>query len=78
MYFDNWAGLVPADSSDNIWIGLHAMDENNTFGWTDGSKFDYTNWGDGEPNNSNGNEPCGEVWLTDLKLLTSGADFQKF
>ncbi|WKX89955.1 hypothetical protein Q1695_009080 [Nippostrongylus brasiliensis] len=32
----------------NVWIGLERT--GNTFTWSDGSKLDYSNWGQSEPN----------------------------
>ena len=45
--------------SENIlWIGLNSLSQAEGHSWTDGSPLDYTNWGDGEPNNANNMESC--------------------
>jgi len=31
------------------WIGLSNVVSEDTWAWEDGTTFDYTNWGDGEP-----------------------------
>ena len=40
-------------------IGLYRRESN--FLWTDGSKADYSNWNENEPNNDQGIENCGEI-----------------
>ena len=54
---NDWLMSVVRGTSDTWWIG--AADEWNegVWGWTDGTPFDYSNWGQGEPNNLN-NEDC--------------------
>ena len=43
----------------NLWIGLHDIDENRTFGWqTDSEPLSYTNWATNQPDNENGNQHC--------------------
>ena len=44
------------------WIGLHRKADNK-FYWLDGlpASGSYQNWKDGEPNNSGGNEKCGDL-----------------
>nr|XP_057915903.1 macrophage mannose receptor 1 [Doryrhamphus excisus] len=48
-------------SSDAAWIGLSFLGTNEGFVWTDGSPYEFENWGYGEPNNYNDNEHCTEV-----------------
>ena len=47
---DFLANLAGADS----WIG--GSRQGDSWTWTDGSVFNYTNWNTGEPNNENGQE----------------------
>ena len=47
-----------------LWIGGYRTD-NNKWAWVTGEKWKYTNWGDGEPNNSSNvvsNENSVAVW----------------
>ena len=46
------------DSGSRAWIGLNDIDFENIFVYTDGTSFDYENWGDGQPDNAGGNENC--------------------
>lgn len=47
-----------------LWIGGY-RDDDGKWKWVTGEKWKYTNWGDGEPNNSSNvvsNEKCVAVW----------------
>uniref|UniRef100_A0A8C4T3W8 Uncharacterized LOC114657714 n=1 Tax=Erpetoichthys calabaricus TaxID=27687 RepID=A0A8C4T3W8_ERPCA len=47
------------DSSGPVtWFGGSNCVRDSTWLWTDGSKWDYTNWNPGEPNNAGGTERC--------------------
>ncbi len=39
-------------SSKHLWVGGYREDDNTVWMWVTGETWDYTNWGDGEPNNS--------------------------
>ncbi|XP_014898347.1 lactose-binding lectin l-2-like [Poecilia latipinna] len=44
---------------DNIyWIGLSDIHKDGTYFWSDGSRFNFSFWNAGEPNNNGGSEPC--------------------
>lgn len=66
---DNAAVRAEGDSvfgSQSLWIGLHDMNNEDTFEWQDGSgEADnyYTNWSSGEPNDSGNNEDCIEMYF---------------
>uniref|UniRef100_A0A914YSI8 C-type lectin domain-containing protein n=1 Tax=Panagrolaimus superbus TaxID=310955 RepID=A0A914YSI8_9BILA len=51
-----------ADSSRS-WIGLSTPDNNTTWEWTDGTPFDYKNWGINEPD-GHGVQNCGIMWIS--------------
>ena len=45
---------------DVFWIGIHDPTEGTFVYASDGSPVEYTNWGEGQPNNS-GDEDCVEI-----------------
>ncbi|XP_054914869.1 ladderlectin-like [Poeciliopsis prolifica] len=40
------------------WIGLSDIHKDGRYFWSDGSRFDFTFWKTGEPNDSRQSEPC--------------------
>lgn len=49
---------------ENLWIGA-SRDESGAWAWVTGEPWSYTNWNEGEPNNSSNvapNETCAAVW----------------
>uniref|UniRef100_A0A672SUD7 C-type lectin domain-containing protein n=1 Tax=Sinocyclocheilus grahami TaxID=75366 RepID=A0A672SUD7_SINGR len=50
--------LLP--SSTRCWIGAHDGEQEGQWVWSDGTPYDFTYWGSGEPNNL-GTENCGEL-----------------
>ncbi|AKT40614.1 uncharacterized protein CMC5_047700 [Chondromyces crocatus] len=50
-----------AISSDRWWIGLRRNINSGAWQWSNGMPVTYTNWAPGEPNNSGGNEHCGQI-----------------
>ena len=47
--------------NEHYWIGLNDLQDENTFVWTDGTRYDasvFNYWGAGEPNDANSNEDC--------------------
>lgn len=52
------------DQEKNLWIGA-SCDGNGNWSWVTGEQWSYTNWNDGEPNNSSNvlpNENCAALW----------------
>ena len=50
------AGIAP---DNTFWIGFNDIENEGTFSWIDSTTDNnYTNWNDGEPNNSGNNQDC--------------------
>ncbi|XP_041091572.1 lectin-like [Polyodon spathula] len=45
-------------SLQRAWIGGLRFPKSNLFIWTDGTKWDYTNWAPGQPDNWHNDEDC--------------------
>ena len=53
-------------SMTKCWIGAHSIDNTDYgFYWIDGSEWNYTKWGNGEPNDWSGIEDCVEIAWND-------------
>ncbi|XP_033624617.1 macrophage mannose receptor 1-like [Asterias rubens] len=57
-YFIKMANIT---TDESYWIGFHDSTSEGGFEWTDGSPVEYTNWHDGEPNDYDAAEDCGEM-----------------
>ncbi|XP_794280.1 perlucin-like protein [Strongylocentrotus purpuratus] len=59
--YDLWKSLIDESflvgGQRTYWIGLHDVQNENFFEWSDGTPMDYSMWCSGEPNNSGG-EDC--------------------
>jgi hypothetical protein len=51
-----WDAAVEVQGA-SWWFGLHDTDTEGEYVWTDGTPFDFEDWGDGEPNDDGG-EDC--------------------
>ncbi len=58
---NDWLASQPLSSA---WIGLSDTAVEGTFVWVDGSSLTTAYWKDGEPNDYNGNEDCGGMYLS--------------
>ena len=49
-----------------LWLGMNRSAVDLKFYWVDGTPLEghYQNWADGEPNNSNNGEHCGNMYGT--------------
>ena len=67
--------MVTLDSLDNyVWIGGNDIDTEGSWVWIDGSAWNYTNWGSGEPNNCCGtpNTCCGGEHCVEMRGTGNG------
>jgi hypothetical protein len=55
------ADVLSTNSIGHAWIGLYQSWSGGAFQWVAGSSVGYTNWGSGEPNNTDGNEDFVEL-----------------
>ena len=42
------------NGKENLWLGGHDTHKEGHYVWSDGTAFSYQNWGNGEPNNGQG------------------------
>ena len=64
-------------ANNRVWIGYTKLDS-DTYGWSDHSPNNYTNWYDAEPNNLHHNESCAQMLNTatcDIKKNGKWNDF---
>ena len=55
--------LLEVNDVRRVWIGLFKLHHRGgSWGWTDGTPLDYTDWYPGEPNNVDQGEHCGALW----------------
>lgn len=45
---------LPEDNKVEYWLGGMAREWTSTWTWSDGTQFDFTFWGKGEPNYGDG------------------------
>ncbi len=50
------------DKERSLWIGLRRQWLTGPFVWLDGSRLDYANWCNGQPDNGGGTENCVHMW----------------
>jgi hypothetical protein len=50
------------DKERSLWLGLRRQWQGGPFIWMDGSKVDYVNWCNGQPDNGGGVENCVHMW----------------
>nr|XP_024653981.1 uncharacterized protein LOC101472202 [Maylandia zebra] len=50
-----------AGSYTRAWVGGNDRETETVWKWSDGSQFDFTNWGNGEPDNYGEGEDCMEI-----------------
>uniref|UniRef100_G3Q1V0 C-type lectin domain-containing protein n=1 Tax=Gasterosteus aculeatus aculeatus TaxID=481459 RepID=G3Q1V0_GASAC len=54
------------------WIGGSDAQEEKQWFWSDGTRFDYTNWANGEPNSLAGHQHCIQMNFGDAKAWDDG------
>ena len=59
----------------SVWLGLTDEYEEGAWQWVTGEPVDYTNWVDGEPNNSGGTEHYAEMYSFSGEWNDANYDF---
>jgi len=60
---NNWVAQIFSGTYGDIWIGANDIAKGiESFTWTSGDLFSYSNWNGGEPSNSGGTEWVGEMY----------------
>lgn len=55
--------ILYLDASPDLWLGGNELGENGKYVWSStGQQFDFTNWSEGQPDNTNGIEHCAQIW----------------
>ena len=56
--------LVPHDEylGHFVWLGFNDRAAEGTFSWSDGTRFAYKAWREGQPDNVDENQNCGCFW----------------
>ncbi|XP_030609443.1 ladderlectin-like [Archocentrus centrarchus] len=65
-------------ASERTWIGGTDAQQEGYWFWMDGTRVTYTNWCQGEPNNSYGNENCMEMNFSGNKCMNDQSCYSKF
>lgn len=47
-----------------LWVGIERDCDNDELYWEDGTDIEYSNWLEGQPDNFEGKENCGHLYLT--------------
>ena len=83
---DALIGLLKNCKVSAAWLGGSDMTKEGTWRWDDGSKFSWTKWFPGEPNNHGGGQDClllvQDLWKTwgrsDQDMWDDGTCTKKF
>lgn len=65
-HFLNLLSQQGSAGNKHTWIGFNDRQAEGTYGWTDGSPVDYSNWHSGEPNDYDSREDCVELNFFEL------------
>ncbi|MCB9763705.1 MAG: VCBS repeat-containing protein [Alphaproteobacteria bacterium] len=57
---DHEQAFLESQGVGDAWMGLSDRDAEGTWAWVSGAGLDFSNWSDGEPNDSGGAEDCGQ------------------